>query len=478
MKKLFNLFLALTLTFIAFIGFNSLVNAYEPNGPLYGENVIGRINDSEIIARDFLNKLTAWSNLYATDTKDLIDRDLIDNYDIDSIISKLRLTGHNLAADALESIKQDIVDDKEYLKTTFEMIEYYIDHDIDTDSVDPEDIYRKLRGTFNNLKTDINALGKIYYNLYYDELSNKIDNLSSYDELFDLYEELYELITGSKFQKVRDKIDKFKEIYISKDLEIYEPIIKDELRSYYETFKSDYNVLYNKLEVKLQTKLDQKLNEIIEPVDRTNISEVAAANRKIYDIMERIEEAISEANEKFTKVNNYFSDIDIFIEYADQYEVQILNRLQEAYAYTRSKLIESDLIIAVKNESDKRYIKLDLDNGLIIYDSKDLAPTTLINKLSVNYGSLRVVNAYNNKVGTKSRIESYYDNTVLKELIIVVRGDISPNGKIDITDLVNLCDKMYGLINLDNYQMLAADFDNNSRIDITDLVNLCDRIYQ
>ena len=67
---------------------------------------------------------------------------------------------------------------------------------------------------------------------------------------------------------------------------------------------------------------------------------------------------------------------------------------------------------------------------------------------------------------------------MLKEFDIVVRGDVSPDGRIDITDLVKLCDKMYGLSNLDTFEMLAADFDENNKIDITDLVSLCDKLYK
>ena len=478
MKKYFTLFLAVNLVLIIFMGFTNSVKAYEPNGVLYGEEVIDRMDDSEGVFRHLVETLTTWSNSYSESFKDIIDRDLIDDISVDAVISRLRQEGHINAAADLESIRPSVKDDINYLKTTVDMMEYYINHDIDTDTVDDTDIYYKLRRSFRNLKEPINNLIRIYYNSYYSELENRIDNFNSYHELKDLYDELMDKLNGSTFNKFKQELDKVKEIYISKDLEIYEPMIKDEFRSYYQTFKSDYDRLYTKLENKLQEKLDEKLDEILNSVDRTNLTQVIEANRKIYNIMNEIDELKEDISDKINRLNNYFIDIDIVIEYAEDYEIKIVNRLNEAYNYTKSKLIDLDLLVSVKNESDKKKIKVDNENGIIIYDSKDLTPSTLINKLLTNYGELKESNTYNNKIGTKSKLSVYYGTDLLKDFIVVVRGDISPNAKIDITDLVKLCDKMYGLTNLDTYEMLAADFDNNSKIDITDLVNLCDRIYE
>ena len=478
MKKIFNLFLAVNIILIVFISFSSTVKAYEPNGTLYGEEVIDRMDDSLVVFNSLINTLTTWSNSYSEDLKDIINRDLLDDVSLDSIISKLRNAGHFSAADDLENIKPNIQDDIDYLKTTFDMMEYYINHDIQTDTIDDTDIYYKLRSSFRDSKESINNLIRIYYNSYYTELENKIDSFDNYNELKDLYDSLLDKLNGSTFNKFKQQLDKVKDIYISKDLEIYEPMIKAEFSDYYQRFKTDYNKLYDKLETKLQQKLDERLNEIINPVDKTNVSEVIEANKKIYNIMNKIEEITNDVSDKINRLNNYFSDINIFNEYALEYESKIINRLNEAYNYTKSKLIDLDLLVTVKNESDKKIIKLDNENGLIVYDSKNLNPSILINKLSVNYGELKESNTYGGKIGTKSKLSVYYETEVLKNFDIVVRGDISPDAKLDITDLVKLCDKMYGIVNLDVYEMIAADFDDNLKIDITDLVNLCDRLYE
>ena len=478
MKKFFNLFLAASIVLIVFIGFTARVKAYEPNGTLYGEDVIDRIDDSEVVFRHLIDTLTNWSNSYSEDLKDIINRDLISDVSFDNIIYSLRSVGHSEAANALESIKQSMKDDIEYLKTTADMIKYYIDNDVLTDNIDDTDIYYNLRNSFRTLKEPINNLIRIYYNSYYTELENKIDSFNSYSGLESLYDDLLEALEGTAFNKFKQKLDEAKEIYINHDLEIYEPLIKEEFRSYYERFKTDYDKLYTKLENKLQQILDERLDSIINPVDRTNISEVIEANRKIYDIMNKIEEVTNEVSTKLNKINTYFSDINIFMEYASEYEDKIISRLNEAYNYTRSKLIDLDLLVTVKYEKDKKIIKIDYENGIIIYNSKDLNPSTFINKLSVNYGELRESKTYNGKIGTKSRLSVYYEENLLKFFDIIVRGDINPDAKIDITDLVVLCDKMYGLVDLDFYRKTAADFDDNDIIDITDLVYLCDKIYE
>ena len=358
------------------------------------------------------------------------------------------------------------------------MIEYYINHDIEDDGVDDTDIYYKMRSVFRNSKESINNLIRIYYNLYYNEVQNKIDTFSSYSELNDLYDKYSNMVEGTMFSKFKQKLDRAKNFYISNNVEIYEPIIKDEFRGYYTTLKSDFDALYTKLENKLQQILDDRLNEIINPVDKTNVKQVIEANKKIYNIMDKINEVKADANDKITRVNNYFDGISAFATYASEYETKVIDRFTEAYEYAKSKLIKLDLLVTLKDERDKNIIKIDNENGIIIYDSSDLEPSTLINKLFVNYGEFTAVNTYSGKIGTKSSLSVYYETDLLKDFLVVVRGDISPDAKRDITDLVKLCDKMYGLVELDAIETLAADFDDNSTIDITDLVNLCDRIYE
>ena len=56
---------------------------------------------------------------------------------------------------------------------------------------------------------------------------------------------------------------------------------------------------------------------------------------------------------------------------------------------------------------------------------------------------------------------------------VIVKGDINPSGRVDITDVVTLCKKMFNGSILDTYQLIAADMNNDSRYDITDIVMIC-----
>ena len=67
---------------------------------------------------------------------------------------------------------------------------------------------------------------------------------------------------------------------------------------------------------------------------------------------------------------------------------------------------------------------------------------------------------------------------ILKTLLVIVKGDVNPSGRIDITDVVNVCNKMFGKLTLSDYQFIAADMNNDSKIDITDIVMICNRMFK
>lgn len=488
MKKILNIFLVMTILCMNFIGFIDVVNAVEPDIVLNESTVIERIDYSEDVAKDIIDKLTNWSNSHATVLKDLFDRDFMNKLDssdfsIQLVIDELELRGSrgcyecSAAAYDLKTIKPSIMEDIEYLKQTIGLVSYYLDN---YESADELKILMEARTVLKNLKPSISKLVKIYYDLYYDEVNDKIDSFENYSELVELYEELSEKLVDSNalYNKVMKKLNSLKDLYISKNLDIYDPIIEEELRSYFEPYRADYEKLYNKLEAKLQTKLDEKINSIVDGVDTTNVKAVIDANNQLKEIMNKIFKAQNEVNSKFNQFSGLFDGVDFASKYATKYKKQIVSRLQKAYNHTESYLIKLNVLVTVRNESDKKILSVNNEKGLIVYDSKNLAPSILINKLQANYGNLRALNTYSSNIGTKSIIQAYYENDALRDFILVVRGDINPNGEIDITDLVALCDKIYGLKDLDEYQMIAADFDNNSKIDITDLVNLCDRIYE
>lgn len=481
MKKIFKIFLAVIMVAINFTGFANITIAEELNG----SDVLNRIDSSEAVMLNLINNLTVWSNNHANDLKGIINKELLDSMssddlNIDFIINKLNAKGYYSAASDLEGIKSSIKSDASYLRTTLQQIADYLENDPVSDGVDEVDILYHSRSVFRNVKSPLKALIKIYYDLYYNDINSKIDNISSYDELMEIYDNIADRLvdTNNLYSKFKEKWNRFKNIYDSKSLEIYEPAFKEEFRSIYNTFKTDYNKLYNRLEQRLQTKLDEKIDNIITGVDITDFSEVNTANGKLDDIMNKINTTKNKIQTKFNQLNELVNGVHIIEEYYPEYENKIIDRLVEAYDYTESKkLTFASLILSRKNGITEKEVKIDNDRALVIYNSKDLTPLGLLNKLTVNYGDLREVTTYSGKIGTKSIIEAYYGASTLKQFTIVVRGDIKCDGRVDITDIVKFFDKMYGETELDEYQMLAADFDDNSKIDITDMVKLFDRFY-
>ena len=61
---------------------------------------------------------------------------------------------------------------------------------------------------------------------------------------------------------------------------------------------------------------------------------------------------------------------------------------------------------------------------------------------------------------------------------VIVKGDVSSNGVIDITDVVKACDQMFKKIQLESWQFMAADMNSDGKVNITDIVKICDKIFK
>jgi hypothetical protein len=73
-------------------------------------------------------------------------------------------------------------------------------------------------------------------------------------------------------------------------------------------------------------------------------------------------------------------------------------------------------------------------------------------------------------VGTGNKLAVYVDGTLVASKEIVVRGDISGDGKITIADLVRVNRHTLNISLLNGIQLLAADVNNNGSVNIQDLV--------
>ena len=80
------------------------------------------------------------------------------------------------------------------------------------------------------------------------------------------------------------------------------------------------------------------------------------------------------------------------------------------------------------------------------------------------------------KTGLVIKLE--YNDRVLDEAIIILRGDIDGDGLIDVTDEAYLMDHILEIALIDDYKFYAADFNDDHLIDVTDESYLMDYILE
>ena len=117
-----------------------------------------------------------------------------------------------------------------------------------------------------------------------------------------------------------------------------------------------------------------------------------------------------------------------------------------------------------------------MSREMIIYNGTSL-DVSIIEKLVSNYGFLRAVNLFGNNFCTGSRVQIINNDLVVKDFLFIVKGDVNPSGRLDISDVVRMANKMFGKVSLNEYETIAADMNDDNKIDITDIVYLCKKIF-
>lgn len=478
MKNLLKILLVTLLVFTGFI-YNAKAISYTE------EYVIDRVKKSEVKAQVLLNDLTIWSKSYSNTTKVILTKDFLNKLDyqnyktnMDLIIKELSSKGYNQASNDLLQKKQNILDNINYLKETLNILEIYLEENVENGVLGSTDLFIQLRSSLKDLKQPSVDLFNIYYDMYYDDVNNKINEYDSVSELIDLYETMLDKLANFDFiiGKLQDRVDKWQDLYNEYNMQDYEDLFIDEFGDYYSKLESNLKKLYTKVENKLQQKLDDRITTIVNNTDLTDVNSIISRNKKLYDIINSIEDAKTEVKDKFSNVNSYLK-VDRISKLMNKYQTKVINRINEAINYTKNYLLDV-IDIEVKEESYKPFISIDKESGLIVYNLDKLSTTEFINRLFTSYGNFSISNTYKNNIGTLSILKITYNNVLIKEFKLIVKGDINPSGRIDISDVVKMCNKMFGKENLDMYQMMAADMNDDSRIDITDVVKLCNKLFK
>ena len=458
-----------------------------PSVKAYTESeVVGKIQTAETKAVELINILTNWSNSYADSVEDILTKDFAKKLDvldygrqIDLIVAELNAKGKTSAANALSAQKSNILSKTDALKEISNAVESFLNDNKGEGAINTktDDVFIELRNFARTIKSPTKNLLDIYYNKYYNKAVNKVNNASTVKEVRAVYDDAIEILESYSniMEFVKTKSASLQDIYNAYHLEDYEDYVKEAVGDYYNRLKTDYQKLYNKLETKAQNILDQKIQKIVDNTNMSSDTSIANRNDKLWDIINYIEDFKSEANTKFNKLNSHIK-VAKAKEIANKYEKQIKDRLDEAIAYTKTYLIDN-LIIKLKNSSDSSYITLNLTKGIIIYNGKNLSASTFLSKFTSNYGTLKTASTYGSNIGTLSKLNAIYNGNTLKSLTVIVKGDIDPNGKFSITDVVNLCDQLFGKAKLSEYQKIAADMNSDSKYTITDVVKLCDLLF-
>ena len=263
-------------------------------------------------------------------------------------------------------------------------------------------------------------------------------------------------------------------IYNDYHLEDYDDLFKDYFGSYYSTLKKDYYKLYDKLESKYQAILEKKVKEIVDNTDLTSDASITNRNNKLYELIDEIDLTSNKLNTRFNNIDSKIKIASIK-KYTKEYQTEALNRFEEASNYVRKYIIDN-LKLDVKNDSDRKDFQINMAKEMIVYSGTNL-DISVIDKLISNYGFLRTVNLFGNNVGTGSRIQIINNELIVKDFLFIVKGDVSASGRIDISDVVKMANKMFDKVNLSEIEMMAADMNDDNKIDITDIVLLCNKIF-
>lgn len=448
------------------------------------EEAVQRVKVAETKAVETITILTNWSNSYASSLKSLVTRNFVDKLNsldatanINLVMNELSSNGYTQAANALSTIKSDLVDNYEYIKETLDLLEKYLVNNSGRGVAGNLDLFIQIRQSVKNLKTPVADLVNIYYELDYSDLKQKIKEIDTADEISDLVDYAVGRLddVDSLLSKFQDEILGWQDIYNLYYLSDYNSLFMDYFGGYYNKAKEEYNKLYLELETKLQEKLDEKIEIIVNDTDMTDNSSIMTRNTKLYDLMDYINQVSDFANSKIDEAYAFLS-INKLIEKVSNQQTRIVDRFSEAISYTEQYIIDYPKLMT-KIKDDEKYINIDNENGLIIYNQRELDAVKFVDRLIATLGDINVLQLYGNKIGTLSMIELQYKTIMIGDYVIIVKGDIAPNAAFDITDVVKLCNKLFEKENLNEYQIIAADMNSDSKIDITDVVLLCNILF-
>lgn len=477
MKKIFSLVLCTIFLFLMFTS-NVLAETYTET------EIIEKVKEAEIVADDMANILVNWSNEYAKDLEPLITRDFVlklnsVNFEqnIDLVISELNKVGNSGAANKLLYYKSELIIEYDYLDKTLKMIEDYLleEENMNDGVIGSADLFIQIRSSLRNLKNVFKRLGRIYIDLDYSKLKTELESYKTLEDIVKIYDEhLEQLANMSGLTTKLVSLQNFEKI-AENYLVGYEDLLEEYLGDYYNKAYEMYEELYLNVENELKNTFDTKINTIVNNTDLNNYESVVNRNTKLYEIINYLTTNKNELKSNFTETNNLLG-LDFVKEEITKLESKVTTKIDDSINYAKSLLIDITGL-TLKNEIDKPNIVIDYNSGLILTYLTNLNSDAFINKLYAGTNKIEKSNLYGENIGTLSKIKVYFGTSLMEEYTLVVKGDINPNGKFDITDVVNLCNELFDKVELNGIYFMASDMNDDGKIDITDVVKLCNLLF-
>ena len=466
MRKYFNFVFVLILLFMF-----TNVKAYSTN------EALNAINNAEKSTNSFSIKLNSWVNsnksavIYLTSEE--VSSKITSNNEanINYFINKLKSGGYTSASNSLNSIKNSLVTDLNNIKNNRNIVYKYLKDNEEFGVSGNLEVMHRLKAFFKNIDNTTGELLNSIYNIYYNDINNKIDSNSSLEDIIEIINKDIKFST-KLFETFNSDISKWQDLYNSYIDSNYETKITNSnlYIKYTNKLNDGYNTLYKKAYNNFKNRLDKKINTI----DNEKGITVKNHNNKLYEIIDELTEDKSKLNTSFNDINKYIKIILIKNNLTKK-QSEILKQFDNEIKYVKTHLWEEKNenlnLIEIKNDSDKKYFDIDLIKKIILYKSEILSSNNFIAKLSTDYTKLESSNLYNNNVGTNSIIKVINGNNVLSEFIVAVIADVHPDGKISALDYVAIKNHIMESKKIINQiSLLAADCNIDGKISALDYV--------
>lgn len=476
MKKVFQFILICLLCYIPLVSATDLETETA--------NLVAEINETVADLKDSLTEFNGYLNSNKSNVISSLDVDTLQE-----ISTYLHASDYDNAFGVLEAAVNDATLTNMHLATkvnTYYTLKNKIITFVNTnkavmdfDNGTPEgigcalDLFNQMKNSFNSIKptisTTIETLGSVITGVIKNEINaNKNIKNSEVNGLINKYKDFGSLLSAV-ITKYKNSFDLYSSIFevIGNSDTLFEVTFRKK-------FRDDLDNLITSAETELKTTIDEFIAKRWEELENT-VAELEASDKTVVEknqyIYDKIDQ-ITDVNDKFVAaINEIIGDLDIASIKAKIN--QILERGNSEFAdakqYLRDHLVIGDYDIELTENHDEK-ASINRVKELIILDKVfSIADFKNQIQLANNVGTLEFDLGNYSYVPNKGIVRVTDDNETQKEYKIIVKGDVSGNGVITVTDVVRAAYYSLESIELDEDEVMAADVNSNNAVTVTDV---------